>query len=104
MGDQVQIDREVLQKTFDTAVNSMDFGSGFLDDDEVAALRAVAVVLGVDPLVATPMGFKCKYGQPHAFSAWHRPYADLRGREKLWTRYCTDCKHRENREQMEMPT
>ena len=61
----LELDRETLRVVFDTAINSMDFGSGFLDDEEVKALRAVAVILGVDPMVATPDTFKCKYGSPH---------------------------------------
>lgn len=55
------VGKRVLQIVFDTAVHSMDFGSGFLDDEEVLALREVAVILGVDPIVATPDNFKCKY-------------------------------------------
>ena len=39
MSETVTIDRAVLQATFDTAIHSMDFGSGFLDDEEVVALR-----------------------------------------------------------------
>lgn len=53
----VSIARVVL----DAAVNSMDFGSGMFDDEEVQALRAFAVLLGVDPSTATPDNFKCKY-------------------------------------------
>lgn len=60
-----EIERGLLQILFDTAVNSMDFGSGFLDDEEVAALREVAVLLGVDPMVATPEMFQCKYSGEH---------------------------------------
>jgi hypothetical protein len=48
---------EDLQTVFDTAVGSLDFSSGFLDNDEVLALRRVAVVLGVDPMKATPHNF-----------------------------------------------
>lgn len=59
------IERETLQMVFDTAVNSLDFGSGFLDDEDVAGLRAAAVLLGVDPDVATPLNFKCKYNGKH---------------------------------------
>ena len=51
---------------FDTAVGSMDFGSGFLDDEEVAALREAAVLLGADPDEATPRNFRCKYRGRHA--------------------------------------
>jgi len=33
---------------FDIAINSMDFGSGFLSTEEVNNLRALAVALGVE--------------------------------------------------------
>jgi hypothetical protein len=65
MSHDTTIDREVLKIVFDVAVNSLDFGSGFLDDEEVTALRSVAVVLGVDPMTATPDMFKCKYENRH---------------------------------------
>lgn len=52
---------EVLQIVFDTAINSMDFGSGFLDDEEVTALRDMAMRLGQDPLLATPSGHHKKF-------------------------------------------
>jgi hypothetical protein len=42
---------------FDTAVGSMDFSSGFLDNEEVEVLRKVAVYLGRDPKEATPSNF-----------------------------------------------
>ena len=62
----------VLRALFDVAVSSMDFGSGFLDDEEVAYLREVAGILGVDPAEATPANFRCKYRRHHeAF-----PYLD----------------------------
>lgn len=57
----LEIDFAVLQKVFDTAVNSMNFGSGFLDDEEVEALRECALALGVDPMNGTPDNFKPKY-------------------------------------------
>jgi hypothetical protein len=57
----VQVPFADLQKLFDTAVNSMDFGSGFLDHDEVLMLRRIAVILGVDEMVATPEGFKKQF-------------------------------------------
>jgi hypothetical protein len=43
----------------------MDFGSGFLDTNEVEALRALAVTLGVDPIEGTPPEFVKHY--PHPF-------------------------------------
>jgi hypothetical protein len=62
MIDTLTIEKRILQIVFDTAVHSLDFGSGFLDDEEVAALREIAVILSVDPAKATPSNFTCKYG------------------------------------------
>ncbi len=62
MSDEVIISKKLLQIVFDTAINSMDFGSGFLDNEEVEALREIAVILGIDQMVATPDPFKCQYG------------------------------------------
>jgi hypothetical protein len=56
----------VWRAVFDVAVHSMNFGSGFLDDEEVEALRAAAVLLGVSPDEATPRQFICKYRGHHA--------------------------------------
>jgi hypothetical protein len=53
------------QILFDTLATSLDFGSGFLDTEEVAALRGLAEAIGVDPAKATPDEFKRDY--PHAF-------------------------------------
>ena len=57
--------KEHWKVVFDVATNSLDFGSGFLDDEEVKALRAAAVDLGVDPMEATPHGFRAKYCPGH---------------------------------------
>jgi hypothetical protein len=57
---------DIWRVVFDTAVHSMDFGSGFLDDAEVEALRAAARLLGVDPWLSTPERFRCKYRGHHA--------------------------------------
>lgn len=53
-----------VQILFDMCVHSMDFGSGFLDSEDVETLRQVAEVLGVDPEVATPNEFRQNYGLP----------------------------------------
>lgn len=63
--DTTTIPTEHLRAVFDIAVHSLDFGSGFLDTDEVNHLRAVAESLGVDPLEGTPREFKSTY--PHPF-------------------------------------
>jgi len=80
----ISVDKRDLQIVFDTAVHSMDFGSGFLDDEEVTALRAVAVLLGVDPLVATPDNFRCKH-VGHCV-----PYSTDPGAAE-WQRRCKYC-------------
>jgi hypothetical protein len=62
----MEIDRDTLAKLFDIAVGSMNFTSGFLYDEDVLALRAVAELLGLDPMVGTPDNFKCsKFGASH---------------------------------------
>lgn len=59
--EQITIPKLTAQILFDALVQSMDFGSGFLDTEEVEALRAMAVALGVDPAVATPAEFTGNY-------------------------------------------
>jgi hypothetical protein len=77
----MEIDRETLQIVFDVAVGSMNFTSGFLDNAEVDGLRAVAVILGVDPMVATPRNFICQYAGKHF------PYGDI----GHYTTLCQNC-------------
>ena len=81
----IEIDENVLKVVFDVAVESMDFGSGFLCDEEVDALRACAVRLGVDPMVATPENFKCK------FVGKHEPYGE---KFPNFANMCMHCKAR----------
>ena len=61
----VSAPKDVLRIVFDTAIGSLDFGSGFLDDEEVTALRTMAGLLGVDPNEATPYNFRAKYPHPY---------------------------------------
>lgn len=61
----ITIDRTTLQIVFDIGVNSLAFECGWLNDEDVAALRTIAVELGVDPMTATPKNFKCKYTGKH---------------------------------------
>ena len=58
----VLVPRLVMQAVFDTAVNSMNFAAGFLDSEEVEALRKCAGLLGVDPAVGTPSNYWDQYG------------------------------------------
>jgi len=71
---EITVPREDLQILFDTAVGSMDFGSGFLDHEEVDCLRRIAVLLGVDPQDATPKEFQSSY--PHPFDGQERRIYD----------------------------
>lgn len=61
------INTEDAKALFDLATGSMDFGSGFLDHEEVEILRRVAVKLGLDPMDGTPSNFRSQY--PHEFVA-----------------------------------
>lgn len=57
----VVMQREHARIIFDALAGSLDFGSGFLDDDAVEALRALAVLFGVNPTTATPLEFRNQY-------------------------------------------
>ena len=65
MTEQITIPKETGQILFDALVQSMDFGSGFLDSEEVEALRGLAVAIGVDPNTATPDEFAAGYPHPY---------------------------------------
>lgn len=58
----INVPHTTLQILFDAVMNSLDFGSGFLDNDDVQALRDCAVLLDVDPVLATPGDFHAAYG------------------------------------------
>lgn len=57
----ITIPKEAAQRVFDALVSSLDFGSGFLETDDVTALRELAIAIGVDPNVGTPDEFKSQY-------------------------------------------
>jgi len=57
----VYIRTEDLRALFDLAVNSMDFGSGFWDSEDVAVARKIAQSLGIDPMIGVPFGFRSNY-------------------------------------------
>ncbi len=61
----ITVPRGNVQDLFDIVTSSMDFGSGFLDVEQIEMLRGVAVLLGVDPMTATP--FDQAYRYPHPF-------------------------------------
>ena len=61
----VMLPKAAVQALLDIAVSSMDFGSGFWEQDETDAARYIAKQLGVDPLEATPPDMRKNY--PHSF-------------------------------------
>lgn len=71
----IPVPRERLQAVFDLAVNSMDFGSGFLEFDDAKHLRAIAELLGVDVQIATPDNVLMHF--PHSYyNPWKDTYPD----------------------------
>jgi hypothetical protein len=85
----MEIDKELLQTVFDVAVQSIDFASGFLADEEVEGLRSIARLLGIDEDVATPNSFKCKYDGKHV--AYSVPKGN-RNYVAGWEGLCTRCR------------
>lgn len=65
MSEMVSLPKEAARRVFDALVNSMNFGSGFLETDDVKALRVLAEAIGVDPLDGTPREFMPDF--PHPF-------------------------------------
>lgn len=66
----VKVPLGLLQGIFDLAVGSMDFGSGFWDDDDVRIGREVAELIGVDPIEGTPEPYRKRIAhtfKPHQF-------------------------------------
>lgn len=90
----IEIETDLLRALFDLATGSMDFGSGFLDQSDVEALRKVAKLLGVDPLLATPSNFTCQYRGVHEWT--DQVWGGLGGPGK--GRYCRICRHFEPKE------
>jgi hypothetical protein len=66
--EKIEAPKLAIQIMFDALCASLDFGSGFLDTEEVHALREVARILGVDPMTATPSNFRSDF--PHPFKTW----------------------------------
>lgn len=89
--DGVAVPRKVLQDLFDIVLNSMDFGSGFLEGEQQDAVRAVAVILGVDPTIATQHKDRCAFRGSHAWGPWRAATYDAVGSRVYRT--CGDCQN-----------
>lgn len=53
----ITLDKEDLQAVFDLALEGEGMMSGWWGQEEVDAARRIAVILGVNPMVATPREF-----------------------------------------------
>ncbi len=97
MDDQetIALPKVLLQHVFDIATESMDFGSGFLDDEEQGHLRDFAIALGIDPEVATQHTHRCKYRGSHKWGRWTVPF-DRPGYVPVASRICGECATRED--------
>lgn len=65
MTDHVQVSREDARILLDLAVQMDNACSGWMDSDDVAALRRLAVAAGVDPATCTPTEYRADF--PHAY-------------------------------------
>lgn len=69
--DLLEIRRGDLRALLDLATGSMDFASGFWDNEQTEIARNTATVLGIDPNTVTPRNMLCTYN-PHEWE-----WADL---------------------------
>ena len=93
--EQITLPRPLLEAVFDIATGSMDFGSGFLCDEEQEALRELATKLGIDPMRATQHTHRCKYRGSHVWGDWYTPPARP-GYVPVTSRHCRECQRRED--------
>lgn len=87
----IEVRRGDIQALLDLATSSLDFGSGFWDEEQVEIARKMAGILGIDPFVVTPSNMACKYRGEHQ-------WRDLKPGEHwgMWgnaTRWCIVCHH-----------
>lgn len=85
--DPITIRTGDLRALLDLATQSMDFASGFMCEEDVECLHAVARVLGVDLLTVTPHNFQCKYNGPHKWE-FKLGWGYVNG---VW--FCSRCRH-----------
>jgi len=50
----IPIEIEDLKALLDIMTHTMDFGSGFLDTNEITLLRKLAIEIGMNPMEVTP--------------------------------------------------
>lgn len=86
--DMIEVRRGDLRALLDLATGSMDFGSGFWDNEQTEIARKIAVVLGIDPMIVTPSPFTAQYLGDHVHT-WIVP-SWARSRDVL---FCEACRH-----------
>lgn len=85
--DTLTIRRGDLRALLDLATGSMDFGSGFWDNEQVEIARKVAGLLGIDLMLVTPFNFTCVYNGQHQWVP-----STCTGQSRIrWM--CTLCRH-----------
>lgn len=87
----MEIDKRLVQILFDLVAGSMDFGSGHLVDEDVEAMREVAVLIGVDPLKGTPENFQCKYTGAHRWRPLAKEYLPANRAHEATSWVCWRC-------------
>ena len=88
--DPVTLTVEQVRAVLDLITGTLDYGSGFLCDEDVVLVRSVAAAIGVDPNNVTPYNYVCKYNndaKPHRLTT--RSYGNLGG--PGGERWCTIC-------------
>lgn len=88
--EMIEVRRGDLRALLDLATSSMDFGSGFWDEEQTEIARKIAGVLDVDPQLVTPYNFACKYNGKHHWQ--HIPKSDRTDYGGA-TRICVQCRH-----------
>lgn len=89
--EMISIRRGDLRALLDLSTSSMDFGSGFWDNEQTEIARKIAGVLGVDPMIVTPANFSCQYGGPEQHQ-WV-PAKDWGKFPPGVTQFCVRCRH-----------
>jgi len=91
----VSVPKRLILMAIDMALTGDAGMSGWMDDEEVDALRALAIAAGMDPIDATPSTFKCKHRGTHDFHEW---LTDRHAKPVDQYRRCHDCGKFERRD------
>jgi hypothetical protein len=89
----IEVRRGDLQALLDLATGSMDFGSGFWDEEQVEIARKTAALLDIDMMLVTPSNFTYQYGcKAKGQHQWDAvAWTASAGHNIRW--YCRRCHH-----------